>query len=93
VFAAGLLHLDDHRDEETPRKLEEIPDEELIAAARAVLALNHSISRSEFPRIIAGVFGVRRMGSKVDARMGQVVDRLLQSRGALSRGDKLVLAE
>ena len=78
-------------DADSSRKIEDIPREELLAAGRLVLGHSLSVSRDEFIKAIARVFGIKRAGSKVVQILEDVVQRLIADGHAKVSGENITL--
>lgn len=71
------------------RKLEDIPDVEIANAAQALLRTCVSLPEEDLAREVARVFGIKRMGKKVQAAAEQGIG-LLRKRGVASFADGMV---
>lgn len=73
------------------RKAGEIPLEELANAAEAVLQRQVALPRDDLCREVARLFGIRRLGRRVQARITKALDLLAARGGCLLEGDSAAL--
>jgi very-short-patch-repair endonuclease len=66
------------------RDAEEIPLVERVAAARYVLLAHFGMPREDLEREVARVFGAQRLTPRIQAAVGQAVDALIGSGGAVA---------
>lgn len=75
------------------RPIELIPIEEVMAATRRVLQHNHALERDELVRATAKLLGISRAGSRVAERVGEAIDRVVQSGAAVAQGTRVAAGE
>ena len=69
------------------RSVEEIPPEELAAAARVILEFHVSLPRSDLAREVARIFGIQRLGNNVSRCVERGIELLVGSGAASVSGD------
>ena len=79
-------------DEASERRPEELPSEELAAAAAHVLAINISLPRADLEREMARLFGYQRSGRKILEATARGLDLLAESGGCVIRDETVGLA-
>src|SRR5690606_1241127 len=77
----------------SPRKIEEIPTEEVMAAVRRVLQHNHALEFDELVRASAKLLGITRAGNRVSERVAEAIDRVVQSGVAVRHGTRVALGD
>jgi len=71
------------------RDLDVVPVEELAAAARIVLEDSLSLMSTDLVREVARMFGVQRVGAKVESRLREAVAHLASTGACRVRGDQV----
>ncbi len=79
----------DPGDDRTQRKADEIPIAEIANAAAWVLGRAKTIQRVELAKETARVFGINRMGKKVQAVMDEGIAQLVAANRGVADGDTL----
>lgn len=79
-------------DEASERRPEELPSEELAAAAAHVLAINISLPRADLEREMARLFGYQRSGRKILEATARGLDLLAESGGCVIRDERVGLS-
>ena len=79
-------------DEASERRPEELPSEELAAAAAHVLAINISLPRPDLEREMARLFGYQRSGRKILEATARGIELLVSTGGCVIRDEKVDLA-
>lgn len=81
------------QDPDSERRVEDLPPEELLAAARQLLERNLSIREEEFQRAVARAFGYRRSGARVAERAQEAIETLIAVSIAERQDGFVVLAK
>jgi very-short-patch-repair endonuclease len=76
----------------SPRPIQEIALEELMEAARTIVAKERGVPRQSLVREVGRVFGYRRTGEKVDVRVQQAIERLYEEGVFSTYGNQVILA-
>ena len=76
---------------DSARAAQEIPPEELAAAACQMLELNIALSRDDLARETAKVFGITRLGTKVRAAVDAGIELLISRGQGVADGDRVAL--